>query len=82
MAQDMDESSRTVRVLVMQVDWDFWSLFWLFWIVLVPVALLVWMAIWVLRRYNRDLNCDLKEREEMYRELEPFPKDEPPEDEP
>ncbi len=61
----------------MQVDWDFWSLFWLFGVVLVPVALLIWMVIWLLRRYNRDLNCDLKEREKMYGELEPSPKDEP-----
>lgn len=43
--------------------WDFWTSFWIFWIVVVPVGLLVWMSAWVIRRYNRDL----KAREELYK---------------
>ena len=45
------------------MTWDFWTFFW---IVVVPVGLLGWSGIWILRRYNRDL----KARAAFYRELE------------
>ena len=48
-------ANRTVPVAVMQLTWDFWTVFWVFWIVIVPVGLLVWMTVWVIRCYNRDL---------------------------
>ena len=43
----------------------FWDLFWIFWIIVVPIALLVWMTVWIVRRYNEDL----ERREELLRKL-------------
>lgn len=58
------DASNTVPVFIVLADWSFWDIFWFFWIVVVPVALLIWMVVWVVKRYNRDL----KAREEMYGE--------------
>ena len=42
-----------------------WDLFWIFWIIVVPVALLVWMTVWIVRRYDEDV----QQREELLRKL-------------
>ena len=42
-----------------------WDLFWIFWIIIVPIALLIWLAVWVVRRYDEDL----EQREELYQKL-------------
>ena len=42
-----------------------WDLFWIFWIIVVPVALLVWMTVWIVRRYDEDV----EQREELLRKL-------------
>jgi len=52
------ELNRTVPAATLQIDWDFWTVFWIFWIVAVPIG-----AVWVIRRYN----SDLKAREELYK---------------
>ena len=47
------EADRTVPVAIMQISWDFWTVFWIVWTVLVAVALLGGAAAWVIRHYNR-----------------------------
>ncbi len=43
----------------------FWDIFWIFWIIVVPVALLVWMTVWIIKRYDEDV----AQREELLRKL-------------
>ena len=43
----------------------FWDLFWIVWIIVVPVALLIWMTVWIVRRYDEDV----ERREELVRRL-------------
>ena len=43
----------------------FWDLFWIFWIIVVPIALLVWMSVWLVRRYDEDA----RQREELTAKL-------------
>ena len=44
---------------------SFWDLFWIFWIIVVPIGLLVWMTVWLVKRYNEDV----KQREALYEQL-------------
>ena len=44
---------------------DFWDYFWIFWIIVVPIALLVWMSVWIVRRYDEDV----EQREELLQKL-------------
>ncbi len=60
--QAAQDASNTVPVVIVLIDWGLWDIFWVFWIVAAPVALLIWIVVWALRRYNRDL----KAREKMY----------------
>ena len=43
----------------------FWDIFWIFWIIVVPVALLIWMTVWIVKRYDEDV----AQREELLRKL-------------
>ena len=43
----------------------FWDLFWIFWIIVVPIALLAWMTLWIIRRYDEDV----QRREELTAKL-------------
>ena len=43
----------------------FWDLFWIFWIIVVPIGLLVWLTVWIVKRYNEDV----KQREALYEQL-------------
>ncbi len=43
----------------------FWDLFWIFWIIVVPIALLAWMTLWIIRRYDEDV----QQREELAAKL-------------
>lgn len=43
----------------------FWDVFWIFWIIIVPIALLIWLAVWIVRRYDEDL----EQREALYQKL-------------
>ncbi len=44
---------------------SFWDVFWIFWIIVVPIALLIWMSVWIIRRYDEDV----ERREELLRKL-------------
>ena len=43
----------------------FWDVFWIVWIIVVPIALLIWMTYWIIQRYDEDVN----EREALVRKL-------------
>ena len=43
----------------------FWDVFWIVWIIVVPIALLIWMTVWTIRRYDEDV----ERREALYRQL-------------
>jgi hypothetical protein len=48
------EASRTVPVVIIQAGWDFWAIFRVSLIVM-PVVL--WLAVWTVRRYSRNVKA-------------------------